>query len=198
MSKRQAIIVSGDYLNLDYCHALSTHASKCKALHGHSSRIEVIYVGRKLSEAETRNEAELYHPDMVIDFYDAKRLAKLATELFDHKMIVNRLMIQSTTTERGNNQKDADYITFGWLTSNGQHTCMLPRSECFVIDCDSTIENLSQYLSDFIKSKCPDTVDQVIVRMHEGIAKQAISGIEQETDVYAVMRLFDDHAVNCN
>ena len=68
--------------HIDFCygHRLLNYAGKCRNLHGHNGRVEIVLQGDELDEL-----------DMLVDFSEVKRTVKgwIDTEL-DHKMVLNR------------------------------------------------------------------------------------------------------------
>jgi len=76
-------------------HRLSKHEGRCSSYHGHNLKIDI-----------TVQRATLNNNDMVIDFYDLKKLVGLILDSFDHCMIVNPGDINSLTlTETSTNQR---------------------------------------------------------------------------------------------
>ena len=67
---------------IDFCygHRLLNYSGKCRHLHGHNGRVEIVLQGEELDQL-----------DMLVDFGEVKRTIKdwIDAEL-DHKMVLNR------------------------------------------------------------------------------------------------------------
>jgi len=76
-------------------HRLTKAKSRCNSYHGHNIRVDI-----------TVQRATLNNNDMVIDFYDLKKMVGAILDDFDHCMIVNPGDINSLTlTETDTNQR---------------------------------------------------------------------------------------------
>ena len=60
-------------------HRLSKHKGRCSSIHGHNIKIDVEIQREKLNKN-----------DMVIDFYDLKRIANETIDNWDHAMLLNQ------------------------------------------------------------------------------------------------------------
>lgn len=89
-------------------------------------------------------EGELNKNDMIIDFYDVDKIIKLLVDKLDHAFIVN--------------EKDKDVIDF----------LDKIKSKKMVVNFDSTVENLCNFVLDEIKRyDLPRNISSVSVRIYE-------------------------------
>lgn len=128
-----------------YSHGLKQHCGNCQRIaHGHRSRIEVYQDGERNREIETV-WAELWR-----DIYIGTK-----SDLVDE------------STSDGE-----EYLCFGYQAEHGEFRLDLPKQLCYIIDTDSTVENLAQHIADKLKQDHPDSSFQV--RVFEGVDKGAI------------------------
>jgi len=128
-----------------YSHGLRQHAGNCQRIaHGHRSRIEIYQDEERNRELETE-WAELWR-----DIYIGTR-----SDLVDQFR-----------------HGDADYYRFSYLAEHGEFNLELPQALCYLINTDSTVENLAQHIADSLKQKYPQSDFQV--RVFEGVDKGAI------------------------
>lgn len=64
-------------------------------------------------------------------------------------------------------------MTFRYEASQGHFRLRIPRSRCYVIDTDTTVEHIAQHLADKISALY--TSDYIVVKAFEGIGKGAIA-----------------------
>jgi 6-pyruvoyl-tetrahydropterin synthase len=128
-----------------YSHGLKQHCGNCQRIaHGHRSRIEIIQDGKRNNKLETE-WAELWR-----DIYIGT-----TTDLVDE------------FTSDGE-----EYLGFGYTAEHGSFKLELPKGLCYLIETDSTVENLAQHIADKLKGDHPDSGFQV--RVFEGVDKGAI------------------------
>src|SRR5690606_35075017 len=109
--------IDGAYYH--YSHGLKKHAGNCQRIaHGHRSRIEVFSNGERSPEQESL-WAERWR-----DIYIGTH------EDLDDKPVINGV----------------DYYTFTYRAAQGDFSLTLPRRCCYLIDADSTVENLAQHI----------------------------------------------------
>jgi hypothetical protein len=65
-----------------------------------------------------------------------------------------------------------EYLHFGYQANHGSFNLELPKQLCYLIETDSTVENLAQHIADRLKLDNPDSEFQV--RVFEGVDKGAI------------------------
>jgi len=128
-----------------YSHGLRKHQGNCQRIaHGHRSQLE-IYID---DERSTTWE----------DFwFDKWRDIYLGT---------NRHLVDG--------KFDAShYHHFKYQAPQGEFFLKLPKNRCYLIDAESTVENIAQHLAEEIAEKEPGR--SVQVRAYEGIGKGAIA-----------------------
>ncbi|MET0100854.1 MAG: 6-carboxytetrahydropterin synthase [Sedimenticola sp.] len=128
-----------------YSHGLKHHEGNCQRIaHGHRSRIVIERNGVRDPELE-KQWADRWH-----DAYIATRGDLL--ESFD---------------------KDGTaFHRFGYTANQGLFELELPSASCHIIDSDSTVENIAQYLADRLKQEHPE--DNFRVYAFEGVDKGAV------------------------
>ncbi|HPQ26375.1 MAG TPA: hypothetical protein PLY75_15680, partial [Gammaproteobacteria bacterium] len=65
-----------------------------------------------------------------------------------------------------------EYCEFGYRSSQGSFGLTLPKIGCYLIDNDSTVENIAQHIADQLKAEHPN--DRFKVYAFEGVDKGAI------------------------
>jgi 6-pyruvoyl-tetrahydropterin synthase len=145
---REEVINSPYY---HYTHGLKKHDGNCQRIaHGHRSRIDIILDGKVCVESQQ------YWADRWADIYIATREDEIAYS--DRKL-------------KGQVSNEADYYCFAYESSQGYFELLISKSDCEVIETDSTVECLAQYLLEEQKKRTPDGVCQVIA--YEGVGKGA-------------------------
>ncbi len=127
-----------------YSHGLKQHAGNCQRIaHGHRSRITILRNG-------------LRNPNLEDTW---------ATKFRD-------IYIGHTDNlVSGNGAENPDYLEFAYTTSQGSFALQLPKSRCYLIDTESTVENIAQHILDELVIAYPN--DVLEVRAYEGIGKGA-------------------------
>ncbi len=152
-SKRvKKIEVGGPSLNFDYAHFLPS-SPKCGLLHGHTSIINVVVVGEVVD-------------DMVLEFGRLKEMVKKVIEEIDHKLVVASKYV----AEENNN-----FCRIVFNGVGGLYELKLPKSSVYIIDKDSTIENISEHIAKKLQQQMPANILKVSVRLTEGLGKSATS-----------------------
>jgi 6-pyruvoyl-tetrahydropterin synthase len=135
--------IDGAYYH--YSHGLKHHDGNCQRIaHGHRSRIEVHRNGVR-DETLERQWAERWR-----DIYIGTRDDVIGTSRRD----------------------GIECLEFGYRAGQGDFGLTLPRDACYLIDSDSTVENIAQHIADRLKSEHPD--DQFRVYAYEGVDKGAV------------------------
>jgi len=128
-----------------YSHGLKHHDGNCQRIaHGHRSRIEILRNGRRDQALEREWVANW--PDI----YIGTRADLIGVSQYDQ----------------------VEYYEFGYRSAQGNFGLTLPRTSCYLIDTDSTVENIAQHIADQLKSQYPD--DRFKVYAYEGVDKGAI------------------------
>ncbi len=139
---------SSDTPVFHYSHGLRQHAGACQRIaHGHRSRIEISRDGVRDPQLESR-WAERWK-----DIYIGTK---------------SNLVGQSV-------REEINYCRFGYRTQEGEFELELPQQCCFLIESDSTVENLARYVADSLKREFPASAFRV--RIFEGVGKGAVSEI---------------------
>ncbi len=131
-----------------YSHGLRQHAGACQRIaHGHRSRIEISRDGVRDPQLESR-WAELWK-----DIYIGTKPD----------------LVEQSTAEGVN------HCRFGYRTEEGEFELELPQRHCYLIESDSTVENLARYTAESLKREFPASAFRV--RIFEGVGKGAISEV---------------------
>lgn len=69
-------------------------------------------------------------------------------------------------------QDDKDHLTFRYEAPQGQFELTLPKQCCYMMETETTVEQIAQHLADQVREEFPDS--QVEVRAYEGVGKGAI------------------------
>jgi len=129
-----------------YSHGLKKHLGNCQRIaHGHRSRIDIWENGEKSAELE-----ELW--------------AKRWTDIY----IGTRADIKAEPVHN-----DAPYFQFAYVSQQGPFELTIPKSCCYLIDTDSTVELIAQHFAQATKAERPQST--IRVKAFEGIHKGAIA-----------------------
>lgn len=136
--------INGPYYH--YSHGLKQHQGNCQRIaHGHRSKIEIFENNQHCPELES-DWATLWK-----DIYIGTR-----EDLIEEKTI------------DGN-----DYFLFKYSADQGEFEITLPAQQCYLIETDSTVENLAEHIASKLKNQYPDR--QLTIHAYEGIGKGAVS-----------------------
>ncbi len=127
-------------------HGLKHHAGNCQRIaHGHRSYIEIFENGSRSPglEAEWAARWRDIYIGTQADLLEEKQLNGVA------------------------------YCRFGYRSGQGEFELELPKACCYLIDSDSTVENLAQHIADRLKSEKPLSTFEV--RTYEGVGKGAVA-----------------------
>ena len=132
-----------------YSHGLKLHCGNCQRIaHGHRSAIEIQRNGQRDNTLEKHWAATLQ------DSY-------IGTE---------EDMVAITS------HNDQTYFRFAYSAEQGDFELELPAARCYLIQTESTVENIARHIRETLESEYPG--EHFLVRAFEGIGKGAIS----ETD----------------
>lgn len=135
--------IDGAYYH--YSHGLKHHDGNCQRIaHGHRSRIEIWRNGLRDRVLEQE------WADRWRDIYIGTREDLIGTSVRD----------------------GIPCYEFGYTGSQGPFGLTLPRSACYLIDDDSTIETIAQHIAEQLKADYP--TDAFKVYAYEGVDKGAI------------------------
>jgi len=128
-----------------YSHGLKRHAGKCQRIaHGHRSRICITREGLPATDLEMK-------------------WARRWNDMY----IANREDLVEAFDEGGTR-----YLRFAYEANEGKFTLVLPASHCYLIDGDTTVENLARHIHDETQRGAPG--HKIVVRAYEGLNKGAI------------------------
>lgn len=129
-----------------YTHGLKKHNGNCQRIaHGHRSRID-IWANDKKSPM-----LEQYWADQWRDIYIASR--EDLVKQFD--------------------ENGQSYLSFAYNAEQGRFEITLPRSICYLIDCDTTVELLAWHIAQQSRQLHPQYF--IRVKAYEGLDKGAIA-----------------------
>ncbi|WP_420936004.1 6-carboxytetrahydropterin synthase [Alteromonas sp. A081] len=149
LNLRTEVITSPFY---HYTHGLKKHDGNCQRIaHGHRSRID-IYLDGKICE-----ESQTYWAKRWEDIYVATREDEI--KYADRKL-------------SGSVDAPEDYLCFGYESSQGYFELLIAKAVCEVIETDSTVECLAQYLLVEQKKRTPNGECRVVA--YEGVGKGAL------------------------
>lgn len=136
--------INGPYYH--YSHGLKRHQGNCQRIaHGHRSKIEIF-------------ENNKHCPELELEW---------ATLWKDIYIGTREDLIEEQTIESNR------YFLFGYSACQGNFEITLPVSQCYLIDTDSTVENLAEHIASKLKNQYPDR--QLTIYAYEGIGKGAVS-----------------------
>ena len=149
----KVIEISDSSLNFDYAHFLPD-SPKCSVLHGHSSRVTVEVAGYPVE-------------DMVVEFGEAKKVVKEVLNELDHKLIVCKQYVEHLNEGK---------VRVVFAGRGGEYEIILPKQSAYVIEDESTVENISAHIAEKIAEKLRrNNILYVKVKMFEGFGKSASS-----------------------
>jgi len=149
LSLREEVITTPFY---HYTHGLKKHDGNCQRIaHGHRSKIDIIIDGQ---------------PDLGEQAYWAKRWEDIYIATKEDEIAYADRRIQGEVANQD------DYFCFAYESSQGYFELLMPKADCEVIETDSTVECLAQYLLEEQKKRTPEGVCQVIA--YEGVGKGAM------------------------
>ena len=130
-----------------YSHGLKRHCGNCQRIaHGHRSRIEILRDGERDPGLESKWAERLR------DIYIGSQADLVA--------ITSR--------------NDQTCYRFAYEAEQGHFELELPEARCYLLDTESTVENIARHLRERLEAEHPGHHFQV--RAFEGIGKGAISG----------------------
>ncbi|WP_043318568.1 6-carboxytetrahydropterin synthase [Microbulbifer sp. HZ11] len=129
-----------------YSHGLKKHDGNCQRIaHGHRSRIRIDVNGQRNPELEAL-WAERWK-----DIYLGTR--------------------EDLTGESG--EADDKHLHFAYQAQQGAFALSIPASRCEILGCDTTVEQLAQYIADELAKE--NSGKDITVRAYEGIGKGAVA-----------------------
>jgi 6-pyruvoyl-tetrahydropterin synthase len=139
-----------------YTHGLKLHDGNCQRIaHGHRSKIQIFKNGLRDNKLETL-WAKRWH-----DIYIASEQDRIAVQ-----------DIQLSAQAKLNLTPDHQY--FSYHAPQGRFDIAVPTQVLDVVDCDSTVELLADFICRQLKTDLT-TADKIKVVAYEGVAKGAIA-----------------------
>jgi 6-pyruvoyl-tetrahydropterin synthase len=128
-----------------YSHGLKHHDGNCQRIaHGHRSRIEILRNGHR-----------------------APALEQAWANRWSDIYIGTRDDLIGSSRREG-----MEYYEFGYRSAQGHFGLTLPQAACYLIDTDTTVENIAQHIADSLKRQYPG--DSFKIYAYEGVDKGAI------------------------
>ena len=135
-----------------YTHGLKKHDGNCQRIaHGHRSRIDVFH------DNAVSVDSQQYWADRFSDIYIATQ-----EDCIDY----------SERQMRGDIESPKDYLCLAYEATQGYFEMVIAKQRCEVIDTDTTVECLAQFILQQEKKRVPNTECQVMA--YEGVGKGAI------------------------
>lgn len=148
--------INGFYYH--YTHGLKKHDGNCQRIaHGHRSALQVFIDGIRTPRLE-KVWSDRWKDIYVGSAEDVVEPSQM--ELSDH---AQRVLAQSETPQ---------HVCYSYRADQGLFELMVPQAENTIIDTDSTVECISEYLAQTIKSEEGAAAVKVIA--FEGVGKGAI------------------------
>ncbi|GAA0349090.1 6-carboxytetrahydropterin synthase [Bowmanella denitrificans] len=146
-------VIDGPYYH--YTHGLKKHDGNCQRIaHGHRSRVKVV----KNSQQDIQSER-----------YWAKRWQDIYIGTREDLVSQSQLHL----SEHASELDFSEHYLFAYESSQGLFELIIPKSESDLVDTDSTVECLAQFMADEHKRMEPDAEFQVFA--FEGVGKGAIA-----------------------
>ena len=147
--------IMGDYYH--YTHGLKLHDGNCQRIaHGHRSKIQIFVDGLKNIQLEHK-WCQRWHDIYIAS--EADRIPQAQIELSEQAML--------------NLKPDHQY--FSYSAPQGRFDIAVESKVLDVVDCDSTVELLADFVARQLKKDLPN--NQVKVIGYEGVAKGAIVSV---------------------
>jgi len=128
-----------------YSHGLKHHDGNCQRIaHGHRSRLEILRNGQRDTALEDDWATQWS------DIYIGTREDVIGTSLRD----------------------GVAYYEFGYRSAQGSFGLTLAQASCYLIEQDSTVENIAQHIASQLKEAHPD--ERFRVYAYEGVDKGAV------------------------
>ena len=138
-----------------YTHGLKLHDGNCQRIaHGHRSKIHIYQNGQRSAELEAAWSLRWK------DIYLASEADRIA---------LTDIELSANATEN----LSADQQLFSYFAPQGRFDIAVPSNILDVVDCDSTVELLADFILRQLKQQSPDNEFKVVA--FEGVAKGAIA-----------------------
>lgn len=124
-----------------FTHGLCSHCGNCQRFHGHSSIVSIYKNG-------------------ILDQNESKKIA----QKLDDKFLIWKEHINKDLSI------DSSLYTIQYTGSQGTVMLRTPKEHVILLDCESTIENIAEYIHSHFYSSDPT----IQIHVYEGLAKGAI------------------------
>ena len=145
-------VINSDYYH--YTHGLKLHDGNCQRIaHGHRSKIKIFENGErseKLEEQWCKRWQDIY----------------IATD--SDSITLEELQLSKSAMEK----LTPDHQFFSYMAPQGRFDIAVPNNKLDIVDCDSTVELLADFILRTLTKENPGKSLQVIA--YEGVAKGAI------------------------
>jgi len=126
-----------------YAHGLKQHQGNCQRIaHGHRSYIQIFENGERNTELE-------------------KQWAKKWTDIY--------LGSEEDLSKDNNNSQQ---YRFHYTAAQGDFALIMPKEKCYIINTETTVENIAQHIANSLKQQRPNSNFQV--KAFEGVGKGAL------------------------
>jgi 6-pyruvoyl-tetrahydropterin synthase len=140
--------ISGFYYH--YTHGLKKHDGNCQRIaHGHRSKIQIFENGMKSPRLEK------YWSNNWEDIYVATTEDKATNDMLEFISCGD------------------DQVAYKYESTQGKFELVMPSSDVYEMDVDTTVELIAQYIADKLKLESPNNDYKVVA--YEGVAKGAIA-----------------------
>lgn len=147
--------IAGDYYH--YTHGLKLHDGNCQRIaHGHRSKIQIFV--DEIKDEQLEHEWCKRWCDIYIAS-ESDRVAKTDIELSEHALL----------------NVTPDHQFFSYTAPQGRFDIAVENKVLDVVDCDSTVELLADFIARQLHKICPHNSIKVIG--YEGVAKGAIVSV---------------------
>lgn len=141
--------IDGPYYH--YTHGLKRHDGNCQRIaHGHRSMLEIFIDGEEA-------------PELVASW--ARRWNNIYLATTEDKVPLSQLGLSHEQAQQ--------HSAFSYHSPQGHFMLALPVDESELIDCDTTVENLAEYICHTLAREHPNSAIKVIA--YEGVGKGAIA-----------------------
>jgi len=148
-------IIESDYYH--YTHGLKLHDGNCQRIaHGHRSKIQIFKNEQRSLELE-KMWCQRWH-----DIYIASEADRVSKE---------EIQLSDTALRK----LTSDHQFFSYLAPQGRFDISVINKRLDVVDCDSTVELLADFIARQLKQEHSD--DNIKVIAYEGVAKGAIVNV---------------------
>lgn len=156
-----------DKASFHYTHGLKEHYGNCQRLfHGHKNTVDVSVNGRPAPEFEDYLATDLFKGNVHFCKWE---------NVVNKKDVLSLAGLEANEMPQGR-LTEVPKIDISYQSSQGEFQGSLPGRAVFLMEQESTVENLSMLFAKLVKEMV-DPEDIVEVRAYEGIAKGAVTTI---------------------